>query len=143
MIDSFHELMWVSIIFTTVASLPAAKLGLGAEMAGLEKPSSPKSPSASPQEVIQHFKPQAGVKTVSAATRLPDKIMAILLSEEAPDAIWWLQKGTAFAMQKEKFQTQILDIHFRGNKFKSLVRNLHRWYDITTALFWRGLFHAD
>lgn len=62
------------------------------------------------------------------AQRLPDKIMAILLKEEAPDAIWWLQNGTAFAMQKEKFEKQVLDKHFRGNKFKSLVRNLHRWY---------------
>lgn len=116
----------------TLASTSAAKLGLEPEKPGIEIPESVKSPSASsssPQEVIQKFKPQAGVKTVATATRLPDKIMAILLSEEAPDAIWWLQKGTAFAMQKEKFQTQILDKHFRGNKFKSLVRNLHRWYE--------------
>ena len=69
--------------------------------------------------------PTAGASSV---VRLPDKIMTILLNEEAPDAIWWLKKGTAFAMQKEKFQEQILDKHFRGNKFKSLVRNLHRWY---------------
>ena len=61
-------------------------------------------------------------------TRLPDKIMEILMKEEAPEAIWWLHDGTAFAMQKEKFQAQILDTHFRGNKFKSVVRNLHRWY---------------
>ncbi|CAB9523841.1 HSF-type DNA-binding [Seminavis robusta] len=79
----------------------------------------------SPQEAIQQYKPEP--KPSAGALRLPDKIMAILLREEAPDAIWWLQKGTAFAMQKEKFQAMILDKHFRGNKFKSLVRNLHRW----------------
>jgi HSF-type DNA-binding len=81
----------------------------------------------SPQEVIQNYKPEASADTATGALRLPDKIMAILVSEEAPDVIWWLQKGTSFAIQKEKFQEQILDKHFRGNKFKSLVRNLHRW----------------
>jgi len=82
--------------------------------------------------------------------RLPDKIMAILLQEEAPDAIWWLQKGTAFAMQKELFQEQILDKHFRGNKFKSLVRNLHRWYEevqfrspVCVCVFFDTLFLHD
>ena len=87
-----------------------------------------KTGAESPQEVIQQFRPQAGPTSVANASRLPDKMMAILLTEEAPDAIWWLQKGSAFAMQKEKFQEKILDKHFRGNKFKSLVRNLHRWY---------------
>ena len=86
-----------------------------------------KTGAESPQEVIQQFRPQAGPTSVANASRLPDKMMAILLTEEAPDAIWWLQKGSAFAMQKEKFQEKILDKHFRGNKFKSLVRNLHRW----------------
>jgi hypothetical protein len=81
----------------------------------------------SPQEVTQSFKSEASADAATGGLRLPEKIMAILVSEETPDAIWWLQKGTAFAMQKEKFQEQILDKHFRGNKFKSLVRNLHRW----------------
>jgi HSF-type DNA-binding len=83
--------------------------------------------SKNPQEVVQSYKPEASANTGAGALRLPDKMMAILVSGEAPDAIWWLQNGTAFAMQKEKFQEQILDKHFRGNKFKSLVRNLHRW----------------
>ena len=81
----------------------------------------------SPQEVIQMYKPEASDDSSLGTLRLPDKMMAILVREEAADAIWWLQKGTAFAMQKEKFQEKILDKHFRGNKFKSLVRNLHRW----------------
>ena len=57
----------------------------------------------------------------------PQKLMQLLKNEEAPDAIWWLQKGTAFAMQKEKFQSMILDKHFRGNKFTSIIRKLNRW----------------
>lgn len=113
-----------------VASLKSGEEGLAVkEISGTEGIKSPGSTCSGPQDTIQQFKPQAGVSTVANATRLPDKVMAILLNDEAPDAIWWLQKGTAFAMQKEKFQTQILDKHFRGNKFKSLVRNLHRWYD--------------
>lgn len=112
------------------ASLPKDRLGLGKEKTLEPIKNSGSSPINNAQEVLQNCKPQSGAKTVATATRLPDKIMAILLSEEAPDAIWWLQKGTAFAMQKEKFQTEILDKHFRGNKFKSLVRNLHRWYEV-------------
>lgn len=72
--------------------------------------------------------PSAAAVATGPVTRLPDKIMGILLNEEAPEAIWWIHNGTAFVMQQEKFQAQILDTHFRGNKFKSLVRNLHRWY---------------
>ena len=70
----------------------------------------------------------------SVVARLPDKIMEILLKEDAPEAIWWLDGGKAFAIQKEKFQKQVLDTSFRGNKFKSLVRNLHRWYEYTQDL---------
>lgn len=64
---------------------------------------------------------------INKSKRLPDKMMCVLLNNMAPDAIWWMENGTSFAMQKEKFQTQILDKYFRGNKFKSMVRNLHRW----------------
>lgn len=67
------------------------------------------------------------IASLIRSTRLPDKMMGILLSNEAPDAIWWLQKGKTFAMQKDKFEEVILSKYFRGNKFKSLVRNLHRW----------------
>lgn len=64
---------------------------------------------------------------LACSTRLPDKLMHILLTKEAPDAIWWLPRGDAFIIQKEKFQDAILLKYFRGNKFKSLVRNMHRW----------------
>lgn len=67
------------------------------------------------------------IKHLESSTRLPDKIMRILLSKEAPEAIWWLPKGDSFAIQMEKFQEEILMKYFRGNKFKSLVRNMHRW----------------
>lgn len=60
--------------------------------------------------------------------RLPDKIMGILLTdEEAQGAIWWLPNGDSFIIHKEKFEKEILLKYFRGNKFKSMVRNLHRW----------------
>lgn len=64
---------------------------------------------------------------LESSSRLPDKMMRILLSNEAPEAIWWLPKGESFAIQKDKFEGDILLKYFRGNKFKSLVRNLHRW----------------
>ena len=67
------------------------------------------------------------IDKLEKSTRLPDKLMKILLTKEAPDAIWWLPKGDTFIIQKEKFQEAILLKYFRGNKFKSLVRNMHRW----------------
>ena len=63
-----------------------------------------------------------------ASPRMPDKIMGILLTdEEAQGAIWWLPNGDSFIIHKEKFEKEILLKYFRGNKFKSMVRNLHRW----------------
>jgi HSF-type DNA-binding len=64
---------------------------------------------------------------LACSTRLPDKLMHILLTKEAPCAIWWLPRGDTFVIQKDKFQDAILLKYFRGNKFKSLVRNMHRW----------------
>lgn len=66
-------------------------------------------------------------KQLLASSRLPDKIMGILLADEAEHAIWWLPNGESFAIEKDAFQEEILLKYFRGNKFKSMVRNLHRW----------------
>lgn len=69
------------------------------------------------------------VARLLASTKLPEKIMGILLAdeEEAHDAIWWQPQGDSFIIHKEKFEKEILLKYFRGNKFKSMVRNLHRW----------------
>jgi len=61
------------------------------------------------------------------SSRLPDKVMGILLTHEAEDAIHWLPNGESFVMEETKFQRDILLKYFRGNKFKSMIRNLHRW----------------
>lgn len=60
----------------------------------------------------------------------PEKLMALLESEAAPDAIWWLPdtmkaKGT-FAINKTKFEED-LSQKFNGNKWSSIARNLNRW----------------
>ncbi|CAB9523842.1 HSF-type DNA-binding [Seminavis robusta] len=106
---------------------------------------------------VQDKKTGMGVQELIAklegSSRLPDKLMKILLTNEAPDAIWWLPRGDTFIIQKDKFQGAILLKYFRGNKFKSLVRNMHRWgfkrmtSDAEpmgkTVAFSHSLFHKD
>ena len=73
--------------------------------------------------------PSKLASTLLASPKLPEKIMGILLAgnEEAQGAIWWHPDGESFIIHKEKFEEEILLKYFRGNKFKSMVRNFHRW----------------
>jgi len=59
--------------------------------------------------------------------RFPEKIMWLLDNRTAPDGLWWLPSGDAFAIKKIAFIDQLLHSHFRGNKFSSITRKLNRW----------------
>lgn len=83
-------------------------------------------PKSESEDITKPSDPSC-MSNMKNTSRLPDKMMCILLNDLAPDAIWWLESGASFAMDKDKFQEEILDKYFRGNKFKSMIRNLHKW----------------
>jgi len=84
--------------------------------------------AARPNDDNESSKSTDLASTLLSSTRLPDKIMGILLKNESPEAMWWLPGGTSFGVQKERFEGDPFLMNlFRGNKFKSLMRNLHRW----------------
>lgn len=72
--------------------------------------------------------PSAGVEGVArmAATEFPMQLMSLLQRNVAPDALWFLDGGEAIGLKKDLIG-QVLEVHFRGMKFNSLVRNLNRW----------------
>ncbi|CAB9506799.1 shock factor protein [Seminavis robusta] len=55
----------------------------------------------------------------------PKLLMKLLNDQVAPDALWWLPDGEAFAMDPHKIGPGVLDKHFRGTKLTSFVRRLH------------------
>ncbi|CAB9496268.1 expressed unknown protein [Seminavis robusta] len=61
----------------------------------------------------------------SQAYRLSTKLMKLLDEEAAPDALWWLD-SQIFAVEPKYFQTQVLDPHFRGTKYASFLRTMHK-----------------
>ena len=67
----------------------------------------------------------------SQAYRLSTKLMSLLDEDSAPKALWWLDHHV-FAVDPKFFQTQVLDPHFRGTKYASFLRTMHKMY--VTAL---------
>lgn len=59
--------------------------------------------------------------------RFPEKLMEILVKEEASGAILWQDEGRSFAIVPELFSSKILRKYFQGCKFESLLRKLNRW----------------
>jgi hypothetical protein len=51
------------------------------------------------------------------SSMFPRLLMKLLNDEAAPDAIWWLPDGVAFAIDPDKIPSQVLDSHFRGTKY--------------------------
>ena len=58
----------------------------------------------------------------------PDQLWELLKYDELKDAIWWMQGDDAFAINEPIFSAKLLESHFRGNKFSSIIRKLNRWY---------------
>jgi len=70
----------------------------------------------------------AGVPAPSPASmEFPAQLMDLLQRKAAPDAIWFLQEGEAIGINQDNIVEKVLNEHFRGMKFNSLVRNLNRW----------------
>lgn len=61
------------------------------------------------------------------ASEFPAQLMDILQRNVAPDAIWFLEGGEAIGLHRDLIVEKVLNEHFRGMKFNSLVRNLNRW----------------
>jgi HSF-type DNA-binding len=60
--------------------------------------------------------------------QFPDQLWELLkYPEELHDAIWWMPGNDAFAINETAFSKKLLESHFRGNKFTSIIRKLNRW----------------
>jgi len=59
------------------------------------------------------------------AKELPVVLMKILDEKMAPDAMWWLPCGKAFAINTGTAPGKILDKYFNGTKLTSFVRQLN------------------
>jgi HSF-type DNA-binding len=58
----------------------------------------------------------------------PDQLWELLkYPEELRDAIWWMPGNDAFAINETAFSEKLLQSHFRGNRFTSIIRKLNRW----------------
>ena len=59
--------------------------------------------------------------------KFPDQLWELLKHDELKDAIWWMAGNDAFAINETIFSGKLLESHFRGNKFSSIIRKLNRW----------------
>jgi hypothetical protein len=51
----------------------------------------------------------------------------LISSEEFSSALWWVECGRAFAVHKNGYQDQIMNIFFEEKKFHSLQTLLHKY----------------
>lgn len=58
-----------------------------------------------------------------------DKFLKVFESEIAKDIIWWLpgRSQEAFAMNKERFEKELLEIHFQDRSFSDFLQELDLW----------------
>lgn len=59
------------------------------------------------------------------AFKLASSLMKLLNDESVPKALWWLDNKN-FAVDPKHFQGQVLDPHFRGTKYASFLRTMHK-----------------
>ena len=69
----------------------------------------------------------ANVPLFEHKMRFPDQLWHLLKYDELNEAIWWLPGDDAFAINEPVFSELLLESHFRGNKFTSIIRKLNRW----------------
>jgi len=74
----------------------------------------------------------AGTGTAAGATAgetranlFPQYLMKLLNDEVAPDALWWLPDGEAFALDPLRINERVLDKYFQKTKYSSFIRRLH------------------
>ena len=68
-----------------------------------------------------------GSPASASLKRFPDRLYELLNIEAAPESLYWLPGGKAFAIEQENFSSQVLDRYFQATKFSSFVRRLHKW----------------
>ncbi|CAB9516424.1 shock factor protein 2 [Seminavis robusta] len=56
----------------------------------------------------------------------PERLMALIEEQVAPDAIWFLPGNRVFVIEQKRFTAEVLDKYFQGTKFMSFVRQLNR-----------------
>ena len=86
---------------------------------------SPQSEISSPTTAARDE--PSGLILKTGRVRLPDKLMEYLNKEVAPEALYWMPEGEAFAFDTEKAQEQFLDRYFSGTKLSSFLRSISRW----------------
>ena len=59
------------------------------------------------------------------AYRIASTLMKLLNDGSVPKALWWLDDQT-FAADPKFFQSQVLDPYFRGTKYASFLRTMHK-----------------
>jgi len=83
-----------------------------------------------PEEANQLSSPNAHTERTSrnqtAPVPFPVQIMKLLQQNVAPGALWFLEGGEGIGMNRNLIDG-VLNVHIRGMKFNSLVRNLNRW----------------
>lgn len=84
---------------------------------------SPTPPTATPTALEQDL---ANSSSSEARTNLfPQYLMKLLNDEVAPNSLWWLPDGAAFAICPDKIAEEVLDKHFQKTKYSSFIRRLH------------------
>lgn len=55
--------------------------------------------------------------------------MELFEDELAKDIIWWLpgRRGEAFALNKDRFEMELMNVHFEGFNFAGFRESLDRW----------------
>lgn len=89
-----------------------------------KNPALPATDAATDTRTIQ---PALNVPLFDNHVQFPDQLWELLKHEELKDAIWWMPNNDAFAINERVFSAKLLESHFRGNKFSSIIRKLNRW----------------
>jgi len=76
------------------------------------------------------------------AYKLASRLMELLNDRSVPQALWWIkakkpapgedghgsEDADTFAVDPKYFQSQVLDPYFRGTKYASFLRTMHKMY---------------
>lgn len=65
----------------------------------------------------------AVLEAIDNVQTFPQKLMEMLDTEVVPEAMWWTDDGSAFAMDLSKFE-EVLHKHFQSAKYPSFTRKL-------------------
>lgn len=67
--------------------------------------------------------------SVNTAPKGYERFLQAFEKETAKDSVWWLpwRRGEAFAMHKERFEQNLLKIHFEQRSFADFLKDLKLW----------------